>query len=176
MTYFMNGVMEVLNDPIALLVLVALGLFLGQQPTRVLKFTLPVFVLALLVGLMLVRARLFTANAGEASLALAGGMALSTVLYLKPPISISTMLALLSGLAVGVMVKPFLLPGFAGFKVYSTFAGVACSAALILVGVIAITVGLKRFWEGVLVRAVASWIVASALMVLVLAATKVLKL
>lgn len=63
-----------------------------------------------------------------------------------------------------------------GFKVYTTFAGVAFNATALLLSVLGIALVLKQFWEGVLVRAVASWIVASTLMVLVLSFTKVLKL
>ena len=176
MTYFMNGVSEVINYPLALLVLASLGLFLGQQPQRVLKFALPFFMLAVLIGLMGTRARLLNGHFGLEALALAGVMALSTVLYLKPSMSISVVVAILGGLVLGLVVKPFLLPGFMGFKVYSTFAGVIFSALLVLMGVAGFTLFLKRFWDGVLVRAVASWIVASVLMILVLSATKVLKL
>ncbi|MBK8452239.1 MAG: hypothetical protein WAQ53_05970 [Thiofilum sp.] len=177
MTYFMNGVMEVINYPIVLLVLAALGLFLGQQSQqRLLTVTLPSFLIAVIVGLVLARIRVLVGNVNISTLVLAGLMALSTVLYLKPPLALSVLCAALSGLAVGLIVKPFLLPGFFGFKVYTTFAGVAFNATALLLSVLGIALVLKQFWEGVLVRAVASWIVASTLMVLVLSFTKVLKL
>lgn len=177
MTYFMNGVMEVINYPIVLLVLAALGLFLGQQSQqRLLTFTLPAFVIAVIVGLVLARTRVLVGNISFSTLVLAGLMALSTVLYLKPPLAMNILIAAVSGLAVGLIVKPFLLPGFFGFKVYMTFAGVVFNSTALLLSVLGITLIVKRFWEGVLVRAVASWIVASTLMVLVLSLTKVLKL
>lgn len=173
----MNGVMEVINYPIVLLVLAALGLFLGQQSQqRLLTVTLPSFLIAVIVGLVLSRTRVLVGNVNISTLVLAGLMALSTVLYLKPPLALSVLCAALSGLAVGLIVKPFLLPGFLGFKVYMTFAGVAFNATALLLSALGIALVLKQFWEGVLVRAVASWIVASTLMVLVLSFTKVLKL
>jgi hypothetical protein len=53
---------------------------------------------------------------------------------------------------------------------------VTLSSTALMVAVGLLTLFLKRFWEGVLVRAISSWIVASVLMVVVLSLTKVLKL
>jgi hypothetical protein len=176
MNYFMNGVMEVVSYPIAILLVVALGLFIGQQPKRVLSLITPLFFLTVILGLALVHFKYLTGNFSMVALVMAGLMALSTVLYLKPPLVISGLVSGLSGLVLGLTIKPFWLPGFAGLKVYSTYAGVTLSSTALMVAVGLLTLFLKRFWEGVLVRAISSWIVASVLMVVVLSLTKVLKL
>lgn len=168
--------MTVIYSPIALVLLVALGLFIGQQAKKVSLLTLPVLFIALLVGVLLLRFNYVTTNFSLSMLVTAGVVGLSTVLYLKPPVWLSLMVVAIGGILLGLSTKPLLLPGFVGIRVYSTFAGVILGATGIWLAATGFTLVLKRFWEGVLVRALASWIVASVLMVVVLSFTKVLKL
>ena len=176
MNYFFTGSTEIFTNALPLLVITALGLALGQQINRSERWALPLFLCTLGLGLQLGKMRIGVSDIySPLSLELAGIVAFGAVLRLKLPLLVVVLFSMACGLVLGLSIKPLLLPGFMSYKVYSVLAGISAAATLLLALVTGVSLVLQRFWDGVLVRAMASWVLASALMVLVLIATKTFK-
>jgi urease accessory protein len=163
---FYNGLLHPLLVPAHLLVLIALGLWLGQQALPRVELTLQAFGLLLLAGLAL---SAFVAPGGvQMTLLLACALATGLLAAAARPLpraattALAGLVALLLGLdsasdASGARAQAIAL------------AGVAVGVLLLLLNVVALTAYASRPWLKIGVRVLGSWSAASALLVLALA-------
>jgi len=163
---FYNGLLHPLVVPAHLLVLIALGLWLGQQELPRIEAALLAFGLLLLAGLAFSR---FAAPGGvQMSLLLACALATGLLVAAARPLP-RTAAAALAGL-IAVLLGLDSAPEGSGTRAQViALAGVAIGAHLLLLNVVALTSYARRPWLKVGVRVLGSWSAASALLVLALA-------
>ncbi len=146
-----------------LLVIVAFGLFLAQQPFASTKLAIATFVAALLGG--------FAAMAlGMAAGFPSRGVLLSAALVLGllvawarvQPRLVAVVLAAAGGLAIGIDSFP---EEGAFWPVLAGITGTALSVSILLINVLAGAGYLTRDWQRIGLRVIGSWIGACALMV-----------
>lgn len=167
-TFFQQGFWHFLQAPAHLIVLFGLGLLLGQQAGRALRSGLAVFALALLAGLLLTQ--VFTAGWKHdiVLLILAVSMGGLLAVRLELPLWVVGLLAGVAGILIGIDSAPSLIPGMKATKTYAALAGSALSASLAVLLLALPALPLRKLLDGIILRVLGSWVVASALMVLAL--------
>ena len=160
---FANGLVQPLLVPAHALVLLALGLLLGQQgraPVPVIAFAA-----ALAAGLAAIALAVGQTPAGHVVLLAAALIGLLVALAMPLPLAVSTGIAAVTGAALGLDSPPQAISlAEATAMLIGTGLG-ACGALAILV--IAVR-ALRRDWQRIGMRIVGSWIAASAVLVLAL--------
>jgi urease accessory protein len=156
------GMLQPLLVPAHVLVLLAIGLLVGQQGSSALP--LAVFALGVAVGLAAIAFAARQTFALNLLLAAAGSAGV-LVAVAQPVPATSTLLAGASGLALGLDSPPQAISLAVAVQ---TLIGTGLGAWLAFVAVVAGTRGLKRLWQGIGVRVLGSWVAASAILVLAL--------
>ncbi|MBU0656812.1 MAG: HupE/UreJ family protein [Gammaproteobacteria bacterium] len=166
--FFQQGFWHFLQAPAHIIVLLGLGLLLGQQAGRALRSGLAVFVLALLAGLLLTQ--VFTPGWKHdiVLLILAVSMGGLLAVRLELPLWVVGLLAAVAGILIGIDSAPSLIPGMKSMKTYAALAGSALSASLAVLLLALPALPLRKLLDGIILRVLGSWVVASALMVLAL--------
>lgn len=167
MNFFINGLQHPFLIPAHLILMVGLALFLAQQGRQHIKWATPSFMLALCVGLISSRQG-FPIPEITWLLVPALVIALLTALYWAWWLSFSCAFTLFCGFLIGIDSAPLILPGFSQQKINLTLAGTGVSAAFFLITCTLLGTLLQRLWQGVIVRSLASWVAAAALMTLAL--------
>jgi urease accessory protein len=163
---FYNGLLHPLLVPAHLLVLIGLGLWLGQQALPRIEAALIAFSLLLAVGLAL--AAFVAPGAGQTSLLLACALGVGLLVAAARPLpryataAVAGLIALLVGLDSA--------PDAAGTQAtLIVLLGVGVGVHLLLLNIVALTSYAHQPWLKVGVRVLGSWSAASALLVLALA-------
>jgi urease accessory protein len=161
---FYNGALHPFVSPAHLIVLLALGLWLGQQGLAGAKRPLLAFIASLAVGLALHRA------AGDPDtdrwllvLAAVAGLAVAAA-FAAPGVLASTF-CVAAGLAVGLASGP---SGVEGTPRAVMLAGTFFGATLACAYVMAMVTLAQRPWMRIAARVIGSWLAAAALLVLAL--------
>ncbi len=161
---FLAGLIHPLTTPSHILLLLALGLLLGQRSPLRLKMPMLVFVSASAVALTLTTAGWFT----KVHPAILLGLALCAATFVAlerplPPLALHTLLAL-AALALGL---DSAVESGSRAAVFKTLAGTWISLAVLLADVaIYVSFCARKNWLKVGVRVLGSWIIAVALLVL----------
>lgn len=152
-----------------LLLLIALGLLLGQPPREAGRAPLAVLALALAAGLALAAEGVAWSAATLVVLggAMLGGGALALALAL--PVAVRAAFAAVAGLAIGLDTGVPVPQAGAGIAALLPFAGVLVGVFLIVLNAMALASVAVRPPFSIAVRVAGSWIVAVAVMVLALA-------
>lgn len=167
MNFFINGLQHPFLIPAHLILMVSLALLLAQQGNKHLYWGIPSFILGITSGLIGSRLGLLVPDIIWLLIP-ALVIALLTALYLSWGLSLTCTLAIGVGFLVGIDSAPLILPGFSQQKINLTLMGTGVSAALYLTTCTLVGVLLQRLWQGVIVRSLASWVAAAALMTLAL--------
>ncbi len=163
MTSFLDGFLQPLIVPAHALALLAIALFIGQQPRRALPGA--GFALALAVGLAAI-SRGVTQTSGDDTVLIAAALGGILVAFaLAIPTVFSTLLAAIVGVALGLSSPPQEIT-LTGATLALIGTGIGACGALALV--VAATSRATRDWQRIGVRILGSWIAASALLVLAL--------
>lgn len=167
MNFFLNGVNHPFLIPAHLILMVSLALLLAQQGRQPIKWAIPLFVASLGFGLVLTR---FAFPLPDVTwlLMLAMGIALITAIRFELWQSFTLSLAALSAFLIGIDSAPLILPGFSEQKIHLTLAGTGAGASLFFIACIVVGALLQQLWQGIVVRSVASWVIAASLMTLAL--------
>lgn len=154
-----------LQTPVHALMLLGLGLLLGQQGMRHVGWGGLAFFLALLLGLGFSRLGWHTDGTLLFLVILVG-----VGLILRPRMSygLTGLLACIAGGIIGLASTPQVLPGLKAVKLYTMMAGTLLSASLVLLLAVLLGLALRGVGEGVPLRVLGAWIVASAWMTLTL--------
>jgi len=159
---FYNGMLHPVMVPAHLLLLVAVGLLLGQNAPRISRPAWFAFALALVAGLA-------AAAASGVQVALPFMLMLALIaaalVILDRPIGlvIATLLGSAAGTVVGIDSRP---ETAISREIWLGLSGTAVGAVLVLSYVGGLAAAVSRPWQRIAVRAAGSWIVASALIVL----------
>ncbi len=153
--------------PTHLLVVVALGLLLGQGARPPLHLAL--FVLGLAAGAIAIAAATRETPAALVLLAIAAIAGIIAVLAWTPPVVLAGSLALIAGAALALNAPPqaLTIPAAIGAQLGTAIAALVTLALVALVASRA-----RRPWQLIGVRIAGSWIAASAILVLALRLAK----
>lgn len=168
-TFFLEGFWHPLVTPAHIIVLLGLGLLLGQQQAwRSLKTAVPLVCVTFIAGLFLARLELPEWNSPVVLLviALLSGILIAARWNLAG--SLLLVLSAVIGLGTGLDSRPLMIPGIGVDKVYSWMAGAAAGAILLLFVMTVIASAIRHVLQGIPLRVLGSWVAASALMVLTL--------
>jgi hypothetical protein len=163
---FYNGMLHPVLAPAALIALLALGLVIGQRGLAASRG--PVLVLALGLVLGLVAGSQWAGapiNTDIALLTLGLACAGCALAAWRMPAALLLALAGALGLAAGWGLADMAVLGDAGAR-WVVIAGTWLGAALLCMSVAALSELARQPWQHIAVRVVASWMAASALLVL----------
>lgn len=150
------------------MVLLALGLLMGQQTSSTIRTSLAVYVISLIGALLLTRI-LPRMDQGELSLlVLALSLGLLVILKLKINLALVVTLSVSAGLLIGLDSRVSILPGLSAYKIYLQLLGTALSASLVLSVLVLSSFYLNKLLSGIAVRILGAWVTAGSLMVLAL--------
>ena len=161
---FYNGALHPVVSPAHLMVLLALGLAVGQRGLGAARTPLLAMLVALVAGLAAHRL------AGDPDtdallLTLAALLGLAAAAAWRAPAFVLAAVAALVGLAVGVSSGP---TGLEGSARWTTLAGTLAAALLLPTYAAAMVTLIKVAWLHIAVRVVGSWLAAAAMLVLAL--------
>ena len=163
MSGLIGGLLHPLAAPAHVLALLAIGLLIGQQRSRLLP--LAAFLIGLAAGLSALVFAVATTSAANVLLGAAALSGLLVVLARPLPAFVSAPLAAIVGIALGLDSPP------AAISIAVAIAmliGTGISASLAVAVVAVGTSYLARTWQQIGVRILGSWIAASAILVLAL--------
>ncbi|HHL18747.1 MAG TPA: hypothetical protein ENJ33_03315 [Thiothrix sp.] len=168
---FLNGVLHPLLVPSQVLLIVALGLWYGQHQPNQHKKSVLLFLLATIVGLLITGLFPVINTIGNNTLfllllmmSISIGMIIVTGVSIPPPVFI--LLGLLSGFLLGLDSSPDQL--VMKEKIASLF-GSGIGIYFLMLYAMALSESLStKPWQTIAVRVIASWLSASAFMVLAL--------
>lgn len=161
---FYNGMLHPLFVPAHLLLLISLGLLLGQHAPRLSRFGWAAFVLALWVALA--GGYAIEATVSLPALLLVALLVAAFVILDRP---FATPFAAVIGIAAGLGIGLDSMPDTAsGREAWLGLLGSGIGAVLILSYVGGFAAGLGRPWQRIAIRVAGSWVAASALIVLTL--------
>ncbi|WP_298608530.1 HupE/UreJ family protein [uncultured Thiothrix sp.] len=167
-SFFWQGCLHPLIVPAHLMVILALGLLLGQQTPRTIRTSLTVYVVSLGGALLLTRV-LPRLGQGELSLlVLALSLGVLVILKLKINLALVITLSMSAGILIGLDSRIANLPGLSANKIYLQLLGTALSASLLLSLPTLISFYLNKLLDGIAVRVIGAWVTAGSLMVLAL--------
>ena len=171
-TWFTQGALHPLQTPSHVILLLSIGLLMGQQPQTGLKSGFVSFIIALLVGYWL--NGILSVNWPEILIILSLALIVSLLVILKMnlPRIIILLVTVLGGLLLGFNSTPIIIPGLGDNSIFNWYAGATLSFTGLLIGVILMARLLRPFWDGIILRILGSWIATSAIFVLTLMLAK----
>lgn len=167
---FTPGLLELLQMPVHLIVLVGCGLLLGQQGIPYWRWLVPGFVVSLLAGMAVANGWSLALPINNERVLLVTAIVAGVLVmlaYRLPRWLVIALMLLVAGL-LGLDTVPVMLPGISPYKLYWTLAGSASGSFLLLLVVTLLGFLLQTLWEGIAVRVLASWVTASAMLTLAL--------
>ncbi len=159
---FYNGLLHPVLVPAHLLALVAIGLLIGQHAPRDSRVAVPAFAVAVAFGLALASPPALAIQWPILAIALVAGL---VVALGRAGRLVSCLLAVAAALAVSIDSKPDALPGD---HAWLALGGTGMGVALVVIYCGGLAAWLDRPWQRIAVRALGSWIAASAILVLTL--------
>ncbi len=162
---FYNGLLHPVLVPAHLLLLIAVGLFLGQQGTKRVELALGVFAAATIAGLVMAW---FSIGSGLEMLVMALSAALGLLIAIHPRLALPWCvgIALLAGFLLGIDSAQEALQGKDRF-VSLLGSGVAIYFLALYPLALADFFN-KKAWQKIGIRIIGSWVAASSLLVLAL--------
>lgn len=161
---FVNGVAHPLYSPAHLLILLGLGLMIGQRAPLTLKLPVLVFVPVSAVALLLTMTGLVARVYPPVLLSLALGVGALVALEKPVPAAVTGALLALAASTIGL---DSMVESPDKIVVLKTLAGTwTCQIIVVIALAYYVSLGLKWKWLQVGVRVLGSWIVAIALLVL----------
>ena len=161
----MQGIFHPLQTPSHLILILGLGLFLGQQKQLKSLLLLPFAVLA---GFTLNYYSLLDWNTELILLILALICGLLLVLRLNLPAFVSIVLMVFCGIILGLDSSPVMIPGLGANSIISWRLGAAITINMGLAVLALLAYFLNCYWNGIILRVAGSWIATSAIFVLTL--------
>lgn len=150
------------------MVLLALGLLLGQQDKNTVRAGFMLFVLSLFSALVLTRLLPRIEHSELTLLILSLVLGLLVILKLKLNLALVVTLSLSAAVLIGLDSRVTALPGLNASKIYLQLLGTGLSASLILALLATLSFYLNKLLAGIAVRIIGAWVSAGSLMVLAL--------
>jgi urease accessory protein len=169
MSEFFAGLVHPLLSPAHLLAIVGLGILIGQR-RKTLRFLPPlVFAVALVGGLVAIAFGAGQTPAGNILLASAVITGLCAAFVARVPMFLVVVFAIIVGAAIGLDSPPHAISLEGADR---ALAGTWLGACLLIWLCVAIATRVTQHWHRIALRVVASWCVASAILVLALRLVK----
>ncbi len=167
-SWFMQGMLHPLQTPSHILLVLSLGLLIGQQLSqkRFLLSSVILFSFSVLVGLIL--NRIIRLDFDIELILLGLGLLISLLVIIKLPLPslLIAFLVIISGIGLGLNSSPIVIPGLGSTSVYNWQIGAACSFIAGVLPAALIACFINNYWQGIILRVLASWIATSAIFVL----------
>ncbi|MCK5813341.1 MAG: hypothetical protein KAH03_03745 [Cocleimonas sp.] len=176
LTWFLEGFLHPLETPSHLILLVALGVLLGQHASAHFIRNILLFCVAVITGFTINNYFPLRWNNELILLFLALFVSLLTILRLNYRLLwVQFMIPLLSiacGFMLGLDSSPIVIPGLGADTFYNWLLGatIGIYSAVILIAVISLL--LRDLFQGIILRVLGSWISTSSLFVLTLLMVK----
>lgn len=164
---FYNGLLHPVLVPAHLLLLIAIGLFLGQQGTKRIELILGTFAVATAVGLVMAWFSIST-ELGVETLILALSAAVGLLVAISPQMAVywRLLIVLLAGFLLGIDSTQ---EAFVGKDKFLSLFGSGIAIYFLALYPLALADFLnKKAWQKIGIRVIGSWVAASSLMVLAL--------
>jgi len=175
---FLQGLLHPLQTPSHLILLLGLSLLLGQQ-TKTLP---PLFKYVALLTVSVVIGFIFNQtqniNWNNELILLVIALSIGLITLLRPQISLNQTRLLLilavvsTGIMLGLDTQPIIIPGMRGISINSWLMGSASSIVSLTLLLGLCCFGLRRYFNGMILRIASSWIATSAIFVLTLLLAK----
>lgn len=171
-TWFAQGFLHPLLTPSHIILLLSLGFLIGQQGLKISHML--ALIISSIAGVFF-KQKLNLNIAINVELILLGlALVISLIVVLKPrlPSFLGLLFVLLAGAVIAYDSDPIVIPGLGENSINSWLLGavVSISASIFLFLILALF--LKRFWDGIILRILGSWIATSAIFILTLSLTK----
>jgi len=154
--------------PAHIIVLFSLGLLLGQQGWRTIRFVLPAYVLVIIASLIMTRYQTAAWNAELVLLPLAAVTGLLVVFKWNLSILLPLVIAIVAAVVIGMDSTVPRIPGLQAAKIYSHLTGSGVFASVLLAIISLIALALRGLLEGVILRILGAWSTAGAVLVVTL--------
>lgn len=164
----MQGVFHPLQTPSHILLILSLGLLIGQQlgKKRLLLSSVMLFGFSVLAGLVLNRVIRLGFDIELILLGLGLFVSLLVIIKLPLPSLLMAFLVIISGIGLGLNSSPIVIPGLGSTSVYNWQFGATCSFVVSVLVILLIAHFINNYWRGIILRVLASWIATSAIFVL----------
>ena len=172
-TWFQQGFLHPLLTPSHLILLISLGVIIGQQGIK-LSYFIAISV-SLAIGLFFKASLVIDVNIELILLGLALIISLLVVIKLRLPSLLTVLLIILGCFVVAYDSDPIVIPGVGENSINNWLLGALTSMLGVLALISLISLFLMRFWEGVILRIMGSWIATSAIFILTLSLTTLTK-
>ncbi len=166
--FFLEGFWHFLQAPSHIIVLFGLGLLIGQQGSRGVRFGALSFALAIGGGLSLTQLVLLSWKHDIVLLLLAIAIGALLALRRNLPAWGVALPAAVAGIMIGIDSGPSVIPGMQATMTFVSLVGTALSTCLAVMVFALPSLLLRSPLNGIILRVLGSWVSASALMVLVL--------
>lgn len=171
-TWFLEGFLHPLETPSHLILLIGLGVLLGQQAGTHLIRHLSLFCIAVIAGFILNNYASLHWNNQLILLLLALLVSLLVVLRLDCRLLwvqiILPLFAISCGMMLGVDSSPIIIPGLGADTFYNWLFGAAIGLFITVIVIAILSLLLRHVLQGIILRVLGSWIATSALFVLTL--------
>jgi urease accessory protein len=175
-TWFLDGFTHPLETPSHLILLIGLGVLLGQQAGLHFIRNLLIFCASVLTGFVINNYLSLHWNNELILLLIALLVSLLVVLrfdYRQLWMQIITLLlSISSGIMLGIDSSPVVIPGLGANTFYNWLFGAAIGIYLAIIVIASISTLLRNILQGIVLRVLGSWIATSALFVLTLTMVK----
>lgn len=163
-SWFIQGLLHPLQTPAHILLTLGLGLLIGQQ--RNVSINLPLFSIAVFIGLFLNYMTNININYELNLLILVLIIVLLVIVKLSLPSLVVWFAVIVSGIVLGLDSSPVLIPGLGSKSVYNWLAGAGVSFVGIIFLASFVAFILNKLWHGIVLRVLASWIATSTIFVI----------
>lgn len=170
-TWFTQGLLHPLQTPSHLLLIISIGFLIGQNGSLVKHLSL--LVLSLIVGLILNDNISLKWDFELIILVLALIISLFVVLRLKQIKPFVFLFVIICGLMLGYDSSPIVIPGLGSNSIFNWLLGAAISMVSVISILSVIAIFLRRYWNGIVLRVIGSWIATRALFTLTLQFAKI---
>lgn len=177
-SWFQQGLLHPLQTPSHLILLLGIGLFLGQQVktlSQLVKY-LVLFIISVGIGFFLNQTQNINWNNELILLVLALSIGLLTLLRPHVSLNMTRLLlipaVILSGFMLGLDTQPIVIPGMRSVNINSWLFGSASGIISLVLLLGLVSFALRRYFEGMILRIASSWIATSAIFVLTLLLVK----
>ena len=172
-TWFIQGLLHPLLAPSHIILLVSLGIIIGQQSIKLIYFVM--LAISVSIGMILKQYLVISLNIELILLVLALIVSLLILAKLRLPRFLVLLLIIMSGVVLAYDTDPIVIPGVGENSINNWLLGALISMLSVVTLLSLIAIFIRRFWEGIILRIIGSWIATSAIFILTLSLTTLTK-
>lgn len=160
----MQGISHPFQTPAHILLVLALGILIAQQQKKI--FNLIAFSVSIIIGLIINQLIQLKWDFDLILLFFVLSISLIVIIRFKLYHLLLIFLIIISGIGLGLNSDPIRILGFGVTSIYSWLLGAFTGFELIILLMVLIAIPLHRYWNGIVLRVMSSWLATSAIFVL----------